>query len=138
MDRQLERIIAGTTGFPVPDPYANASMAELLNRQVRERVDVARPTLPPRYVVRLYNDQSTAPAFVVQILMAVFGLRQQVGFRLMKTSHENGSCVVCTYSLDMAQTKVAQAMAIVASQGKNRLVPDSPCTLKFTAEPETL
>lgn len=82
---------------------------------------------PKLYKVILYNDDYTPREFVIMILQAVFQTGESVGYHIMITAHQKGSCVVAVYAKDIAETKVTEAMDYSKDAG---------FPLMFTAEPE--
>lgn len=85
---------------------------------------VERPKL---YKVILFNDDYTPREFVVMVLKAVFRMAEEISYRVMITAHQKGSCVVCIYARDIAETKAKEATDL----GKEAGFP-----LMFTTEPE--
>lgn len=90
---------------------------------------------PPMYAVILHNDNTTDPRFVVEVLSAVFGLDRQEAQRVMMLAHTRGSSLVRVYSKEVAETKMAIAMAR-SLRGVNLLNPTAPCELTFSIQPE--
>ena len=82
---------------------------------------------PKLYKVILYNDDYTPREFVILILQSVFKTGESVGYHIMITAHQKGSCVVAVYARDIAETKVKEAMDYAKEAG---------FPLMFTAEPE--
>ena len=82
---------------------------------------------PKLYKVILYNDDYTPREFVIMVLQAVFKTGESVGYHIMITAHQKGSCVVSVYTKDIAETKVKEAMDYSKEAG---------FPLMFTAEPE--
>lgn len=82
---------------------------------------------PKLYKVILFNDDYTPREFVVMVLKAVFRMAEEISYRVMITAHQKGSCVVCVYARDIAETKAKEATDL----GKEAGFP-----LMFTTEPE--
>src|SRR5688572_19805777 len=82
---------------------------------------------PKLYKVILFNDDYTPREFVIMILQAVFKTGESVGYHIMITAHQKGSCVVAVYARDIAETKVKEAMDYAKDAG---------FPLMLTAEPE--
>ena len=74
----------------------------------REKPKVERP---PRFKVLLYNDDYTPMEFVVRLLETVFAKSPSEATALMLQIHRSGAGVGGVYVLEIAETKVAQAMA---------------------------
>ena len=88
---------------------------------------VPRLERPKLYKVILFNDDYTPREFVVMVLKAVFRMAEEISYRVMITAHQKGSCVVCVYARDIAETKAKEATDL----GKEAGFP-----LMFTTEPE--
>ncbi len=65
---------------------------------------------PPLYKVLLLNDDYTPMEFVVHVLERFFGMSHAQAFELMLAVHKKGLAVVGVFSLEVAETKVAQVM----------------------------
>jgi len=81
-------------------------------------VEEARPKLkrPPLYRVLLVNDDFTPMEFVVEILQGVFGMERTSATRVMLEVHTKGKGICGEYTFEIAETKVAQVMAISQQQ----------------------
>ncbi|MCO6178907.1 ATP-dependent Clp protease adapter ClpS [Ciceribacter sp. RN22] len=88
------------------------------------RPRIERPRL---YKVILVNDDYTPREFVIVVLKAVFRMSEDMCYRVMITAHRKGSCVVCVYVRDIAETKAKEGTEL----GKQAGFP-----LMFTTEPE--
>jgi len=88
---------------------------------------VPRPERPKLYKVILFNDDYTPREFVVMVLKAVFRMAEEISYRVMITAHQKGSCVVCVYARDIAETKAKEATDLAKEAG---------FPLMFTTEPE--
>ena len=94
----------------------------------KTRTETRPKTERPRlHKVILINDDYTPRDFVVVVLRAVFRTSKDVGYRIMMTAHQRGSCVVAVYARDIAETKATEA----TEAGKRAGFP-----LMFTTEPE--
>lgn len=68
---------------------------------------------PPRlYKVLLLNDDYTTMDFVVEVLQTIFGMDFERANQVMLKVHQEGSAVCGIYTRDLAETKVAQVMAL--------------------------
>jgi len=75
-------------------------------------------TKPPRmYKVVLYNDDYTTMDFVVEVLQRFFAMNRERALQIMLKVHNEGSAVCGVYSLDIAETKVAQVTAFAKQHG---------------------
>ncbi len=82
---------------------------------------------PPLYRVLFHNDDYTTMEFVVSVLIGVFHHTEASAFKIMMHVHQNGVGVAGVYTKEVAETKVAQTVALAR---KN----DFP--LEITLEPE--
>ena len=82
---------------------------------------------PRLYKVVLLNDDYTPREFVVQVLKAVFRTTEDQAYRIMMTAHQQGGCVVATFTRDIAESKATQA----TDMGREKGYP-----LSFSTEPE--
>ncbi len=71
-----------------------------------------RTARPPLYKVMLLNDDYTPMEFVVHVLERFFGMSHAQAFELMLAVHKKGLAVVGVFSLEVAETKVAQVMEL--------------------------
>lgn len=75
-------------------------------------------TKPPRmYRVILFNDDYTTMDFVVEVLQRFFAMNRERALQTMLKVHNEGSAVCGVYSLDVAETKVAQVSAFAKQHG---------------------
>jgi len=75
-------------------------------------------TEPPRmYKVILFNDDYTTMDFVVEVLQRFFAMSRERALQTMLKVHNEGSAVCGVYSLDVAETKVAQVSAFAKQHG---------------------
>jgi len=72
---------------------------------------------PRKYNVILHNDDFTTMEFVVKILVTIFRKTEEEANVLMMMVHKEGQAVAGTYSLDVAQTKVAVATSKAREEG---------------------
>ncbi len=89
--------------------------------QVRQRL---KP--PPHYAVILHNDDYTTMEFVVEVLKRYFRKTEEEAMKVMLKVHHEGQGVAGVYSLEIAETKVAQVQQLAESRGY---------PLKCTVEP---
>lgn len=75
-------------------------------------------TKPPRmYKVILFNDDYTTMDFVIEVLQRFFAMNRERALQTMLKVHNEGSAVCGVYSLDVAETKVAQVSAFAKQHG---------------------
>ena len=85
---------------------------------------VERPKL---HKVILLNDDFTPRGFVVRVLRAEFGMREEKAAQVMSTAHKRGACVVAVFTREIAETKATSAIDLARKEGH---------PLMFTTEPE--
>jgi ATP-dependent Clp protease adaptor protein ClpS len=90
-------------------------------------VEEERPKVkrPPLYRVVLINDDYTPMEFVVDILETVFGLDRTRATQVMLEVHTKGKGICGVFNYEIAETKVAQVMAL-AQQHQHPLL----CTME--------
>ena len=81
---------------------------------VRSRIFVKEPTM---YDVLMLNDDFTTMEFVVDVLRTVFFHDASQSEKLMLEIHNNGQCIVGTYTYDVAQSKVQRATMMAREEG---------------------
>jgi len=79
---------------------------EAVLTQERTKIDE-----PPRYRVVLHNDDFTTMEFVIQVLETIFNLSIPEAIRVMLEVHTGGRGVAGTYTLEIAEMKVAKTIA---------------------------
>jgi ATP-dependent Clp protease adaptor protein ClpS len=68
---------------------------------------------PPRlYKVVLLNDDYTTMEFVVEVLETIFAMNRERAIQIMLKVHKEGSATCGVYPRDIAETKVAQVLAV--------------------------
>ena len=87
-----------------------------------ERPKVKRP---PLYRVVLMNDDYTPMEFVVDILETVFSMERTRATQVMLEVHTKGKGICGVFNYEIAETKVAQVMAL-AQQHQHPLL----CTME--------
>lgn len=85
-------------------------MEDLLTKE-KMKVDV-----PKSYNVVMINDDFTPMDFVIDILIGIFGKTLQEALMLTFEVHNKGRGIAGTYTRDIAETKVAQAMDLAKAE----------------------
>lgn len=81
---------------------------------------------PPHYAVILHNDDYTTMEFVLEVLKRFFRKTEEDAMHVMLKVHHEGQGIAGVYSLEIAETKVAQVQQLAESRG---------FPLKCTVEP---
>jgi ATP-dependent Clp protease adaptor protein ClpS len=71
---------------------------------------------PGMWKVILHNDDFTTQEFVVWLLKSVFHKPDPEAVRIMLSVHQQGKGTAGLYTLDVAETKVAQARRLAEAQ----------------------
>jgi ATP-dependent Clp protease adaptor protein ClpS len=106
----------------VMEVTTNAGVDTEVENEVRNRL---KP--PPHYAVVLHNDDYTTMEFVVEVLKRFFRKTEEEAVQVMLKVHQEGRGVAGVYSLEIAETKAAQAQ---------QLAEERHFPLKCTVEPE--
>lgn len=80
---------------------------------------------PSRYNVIFHNDDFTPMEFVIQLLIEVFGKNIDTAKKITMEIHNSGKAIAGTYSHEIAEQKVAEALVLTRYHGHS---------LKITAE----
>jgi ATP-dependent Clp protease adaptor protein ClpS len=72
---------------------------------------------PPKYAVIIHNDDYTTMEFVVEVLQRFFHKSGDEAAQIMLRVHQVGQGVAGVYSLEIAETKAAQAEDLAHSRG---------------------
>lgn len=98
------------------------------------------PGEPSMWAVILWNDNSTNPYFVIEVLVEAFKIPKPRAAQIMMATHNGTKNVVAVMTKDEAETRlqVAETMIRGAVPNKDWYVQNSPhCELRFTIEEET-
>ena len=71
---------------------------------------------PSKYKVIMHNDDFTPMDFVVFILVNIFKKKEKEAVDIMLRVHNDGSAIVGVYSLDIAKSKVEEAMDLAKQE----------------------
>lgn len=72
---------------------------------------------PKQFNVLMLNDDFTTMEFVVAVLVDIFHKDEVTAQSIMMTVHKNGKAVVGKYPLDIAITRVNQALRRAEAEG---------------------
>lgn len=76
----------------------------------------ARPKMPSKYRVLIFNDDYTPGEFVVATLMKVFRFDYQHAVTVTMEAHTKGVGVCGEYSKDVAETKAKEVIDVAKAQ----------------------
>lgn len=96
----------------MPEPRSPASPSPTLEEKTS--ISLERPR---RYQVVLLNDDYTPMEFVVMLLQQVFALDVDNATQIMLHIHERGKGVCGVFSLEIAETRANQAVAMARKHG---------------------
>lgn len=99
--------------------------------QRRKEHDKKKPKRQPRYNVILWNDDDHTYAYVIAMLMAVFGFPAEKGFQIAKTVDTAGRAIVMTTTREHAELKRDQ----IHAYGKDGLIENCKGSMWATIEP---
>lgn len=91
--------------------------------QTKTKTDISYPN---RYNVVFHNDDFTPMEFVIQLLIEIFNKDIDTAQEITMAIHEQGKAVAATYTMEIAEQKVSEAVVMVNYHGH---------PLKITAEP---
>ena len=95
---------------PVAPPSVGSDDAVVLERRTQR----AKP--PQMFQVVLLNDDFTPMEFVIEILIGIFGKTVEDALALTFEVHNTGKGIAGTYTRDIAETKVTEAMDLAKSE----------------------
>lgn len=72
---------------------------------------------PKRYKVLMHNDDYTSMEFVVEVLTTIFRKSEAQAVQLMHKIHTEGYAVCGVYTMEIAETKVAQTIELARENG---------------------
>jgi len=111
------------------DGAAAVAVPEAAER-LEERPDTKRKR-QPRYNVILWNDDDHTYAYVIAMLMELFGHTAEKGYELAKEVDTRGRAVVLTTTKEHAELKRDQ----ISAYGKDRLIDRCKGSMTATIEP---
>ena len=97
----------------------------------RTRRDAERPKQQPRYHVILSNDDDHTYAYVIVMLMQLFGYPAEKGYQVAHEVDTQGRAIVMTTTKEHAELKRDQIHAF----GKDGLIDDCQGSMWATIEP---
>jgi len=115
------------------DKQAAVAVAEptIETRRCRRTKDDKKPRRQPRYQVILWNDEDHSYAYVIVMLMELFGHPAEKGYQLAKDVDANGRTAVLTTTLEHAELKRDQIHAF----GRDGLIDVCCGSMWSTIEP---
>jgi ATP-dependent Clp protease adaptor protein ClpS len=111
---------------------ATVAVAEPLKETMRRRRQRqnARPKRQPRYHVVLWNDDDHTYAYVIAMLMELFGHPPEKGYQLAKQVDTQGRAVVLTTTREHAELKRDQ----IHAYGRDGLIDECKGSMWATVE----
>ncbi|HOM16730.1 MAG TPA: ATP-dependent Clp protease adaptor ClpS [Thermoguttaceae bacterium] len=100
-------------------------------RQEEEEQQEQKPKRQPRYQVILWDDDEHTYAYVIVMLMELFGYPPEKGFQIAHQVDSQGRAVVCVTTKEHAELKRDQILAY----GKDALIEDCNGSMWATIEP---
>ena len=115
------------------DKQAAAAAAEPTTgtKRCRRTKDDKKPRRQPRYQVILWNDEDHSYAYVIVMLMDLFGHPAETGYQLAEEVDKKGRTVVLTTTLEHAELKRDQIHAF----GRDGSIDDCCGSMWSTIEP---
>lgn len=89
------------------------------------------PQVEPPYHVILHDDDTHTYAYVVEMMMAIFGYDESRGFKIACSVDENGRVIVVTCHKELAELRVDQ----IHEFGADPRMKESLGSMKATMEP---
>jgi ATP-dependent Clp protease adaptor protein ClpS len=110
-----------------------AAVAEPVEETVRRqrKRENTRPKRQPRYNVILWNDDDHSYAYVIAMLMELFGYTAEKGYQMAKEVDTSGRVVVLTTTKEHAELKRDQ----IHAYGKDALIDSCQGSMSATIEP---
>lgn len=100
-------------------------------KRCRRTQGAVKPRRQPRYQVILWNDDDHTYAYVIVMLMELFGHTPEKGFQLAEEVDKQGRAIVLTTTLEHAELKRDQIHAF----GRDGLIDDCCGSMWSTIEP---
>lgn len=103
-------------------------MTDIIEVQTEKKERTKRSLKPPgRFIVMFHNDNSTPMEFVTQVLESIFHHEHTKATELTLEIHTNGKAAAGIYSLEIAEQKASETVALARNNG---------FPLSLTIEPE--
>ena len=109
----------------VPEESAQAVLPE------RRKQEKRKPKKQPRYNVVLWNDDDHTYAYVITMLLEVFGYPVEKGYQMAHEVDSQGRVVVLTTTMEHAELKRDQ----IHAYGKDVLIADCQGSMSASIEP---
>ena len=84
--------------------------------QTKTTVD-SRLRYPPRYNVVIFNDDFTPMAFVIKMLIDVFGKSLETAQDITIKIHNDDFAIAGTYNHEIAEQKTSEAVSLARANG---------------------
>ncbi len=112
----------------VSEPLEKTIERRRLEQEEQER---QKPKRQPRYQVILWDDNEHTYAYVIVMLMELFGYPPEKGFQIAREVDSQGRASVCVTTRERAELKRDQILAY----GKDALIDDCTGSMWATIEP---
>ncbi len=90
-----------------------------------------KPKRQPRYNVVLWNDEDHTYEYVMLMLLELFGIARELGFKLATKVDNNGRAICLTTTREHAELKRDQ----IHAYGKDELIANCQGSMYATIEP---
>ena len=100
-------------------------------RLEEEQREKEKPRRQPRYQVILWDDDEHTYAYVIVMLMDLFGYPPEKGFQIARQVDTQGQAVVCVTTKEHAELKRDQ----IRAYGKDALIEECTGSMWATIEP---
>lgn len=112
---------------------AQSAVVEPVEQTVRRRREKKeqKPRRQPRYQVVLWNDDDHTYAYVIVMMMELFGYPPEKGYQIAKEVDTQGRAVVCVTTKEHAELKRDQ----IHAYGKDALMDNCAGSMWATIEP---
>ncbi|MGA2620450.1 MAG: ATP-dependent Clp protease adaptor ClpS [Thermoguttaceae bacterium] len=110
---------------------ATTEEVELESQPERRTRKRSQPKRQPRYNVVLWNDDDHSYAYVVTMLMDLFGYPLEKGFQMAKEVDTQGRVIVLTTTMEHAELKRDQ----IHAYGKDAMISSCKGSMSATIEP---
>jgi ATP-dependent Clp protease adaptor protein ClpS len=118
---------------PIQNPCSNSTATPTLPARPRTAPSQPQlqPDLEPPYHVILHNDDTHTYAYVIEMMMILFGYDEKRGYKIACEVDESGRVIVVTCHKELAELRVEQ----IHEFGADPRMKESRGSMKATMEP---